>query len=143
MVKEILNFWEKLFKRRVINKGFSLMEILVAIVLLAVVSGSIGYGLMRHISQTRITRAKQDILLIEDVLDAYKMESGNYPTGDDVLVKLAEKGYFRRNKVPTDPWNNIYRYVYPGVRNEKGFDVYSLGSDETEGTNDDIGNWEN
>ena len=39
-----------------------------------------------------------------------------------------------------DPWDNMYQYRYPGLKGGE-FDVYSLGGDRTDGTEDDIGNW--
>ena len=39
-----------------------------------------------------------------------------------------------------DPWDNMYQYRYPGLQGRE-FDVYSLGADRIDGTEDDIGNW--
>ena len=49
--------------------------------------------------------------------------------------------YFRDPKIPIDPWGEPYVYKYPGVKNPKGYDIYSKGPDKADGTADDIGNW--
>ena len=43
--------------------------------------------------------------------------------------------------VPLDPWDNPYQYMSPGIHNPDGFDVWSFGPDGINGTQDDIGNW--
>jgi general secretion pathway protein G len=43
--------------------------------------------------------------------------------------------------MPKDDWGNEYVYKQPGQHNEYGFDLYSLGPDEQQGTDDDITNW--
>ena len=78
---------------------------------------------------------------------------GRYPTEDEGLIALvnppdsedAEKWkgpYVKRlNK---DPWGNAYVYLYPGYYNTESFDILSYGADGTEegeGFNADIGNW--
>jgi len=40
-----------------------------------------------------------------------------------------------------DPWNNAYHYVYPGVHNKGGYDLWSSGPDGVDGNDDDIKNW--
>ena len=41
-----------------------------------------------------------------------------------------------------DPWGEFYQYRNPGTKNPNMFDVYSKGPDKTEGTPDDVGNWQ-
>jgi general secretion pathway protein G len=50
--------------------------------------------------------------------------------------------YIDGGKVPLDPWNEPYGYRNPGTRSKTSYDVFSKGPDKTEGTTDDIGNWE-
>ncbi len=40
-----------------------------------------------------------------------------------------------------DPWGNEYQYKNPGEFNEDSYDLYSMGPDGEDGTDDDIGNW--
>ena len=46
--------------------------------------------------------------------------------------------------MPRDPWQNDYLYEAPGQNNARGFDLWSLGADNSPGGQDvdaDIGNW--
>jgi general secretion pathway protein G len=43
--------------------------------------------------------------------------------------------------IPLDPWRQPYQYRFPGVKNKTGYDLWSKGPDEQDGTADDIGNW--
>jgi general secretion pathway protein G len=43
--------------------------------------------------------------------------------------------------VPADPWGRQYQYSNPGKHNTDGYDVWSLGPDGADGTDDDVGNW--
>ena len=40
--------------------------------------------------------------------------------------------------VPLDPWDNEFQYRYPSERNNTWPDIFSMGPDSQEGTEDDI-----
>jgi len=85
-------------------------------------------------------------------LKIYRLDNGNYPTTEQGLIALVQrpttnpvppnwKAYLDR--LPKDPWQGDYQYLYPGVKGE--IDVFSLGADHArggEGNAADIGNWE-
>ena len=48
--------------------------------------------------------------------------------------------YINETAIPIDPWGNEYRYTSPG-KNNRAFDIWSLGPDGRNGTDDDIGHW--
>ena len=50
------------------------------------------------------------------------------------------KGHYLE-QLPLDPWGNEYQYRYPGIHNQKGYDLWSMGQDGVT-SSDDIGNWE-
>ena len=58
--------------------------------------------------------------------------------------KLAERwhGPYLDRKSPVDPWDNDYKFAAPGKHNTDSFDIWSIGPDGQDGTDDDIGNWE-
>jgi general secretion pathway protein G len=51
-------------------------------------------------------------------------------------------GPYREKAVPSDPWGRQYQYASPGRHNTDSYDVWSLGPDGADGTDDDIGNWQ-
>jgi general secretion pathway protein G len=137
---------------RVSNKqqGFTLLEIMVVIVILGVLSAMIVPNLLGNKEKADQQKVVSDIIALENSLDMYKLDNSRYPTTDQGLEALISKpsgspeprnyredGYLKR--LPTDPWGNPYLLTSPG---EKGnIDIFSVGPDGEEGTDDDIGNW--
>jgi len=119
--------------------GFTLIEVMVVVVILAILATVIVPRIMDRPDQARVTKAKQDIRAVEAALNLYRLDNFRYPSTDDGLEALVPK-YL--DAVPEDPWGNLYFYLSPGEHGE--FDVYSLGADGSqggEGVDEDIGNW--
>ena len=136
---------------RVGMKGFTLIEIMVVVVILAVMASQILPKIMGKPKEARIAKAKTDISAIETALDLYKLDNFEYPSTDQGLESLVKKpdgepeparyragGYVK--KLQKDPWGQPYQYLSPGVRMEGGIDIFSLGPDR-QPSDDDIGNW--
>jgi general secretion pathway protein G len=133
-------------------RGFTLVEIMVVIVIIGILSAIIVPQVVGRVSAARVARVQQDIRTIESALEMYKIDNFRYPTTDQGLRALVEKpsdarnwrdgGYLR--ELSKDPWEQEYRYVFPGSRGKR-FDLYTLGADGQEGGDGedaDIGNWE-
>ncbi len=125
--------------RRKANRGFTLIEVLVVIVILGILASFVVPNIMDKPGQAKITKAKSDVRAIESALNMYKLENHDYPGTDEGLEALVGKELPR---LPTDPWDNAYFYLYPGQNGV--IDIYSLGRDGAqggEGEDADIGNW--
>lgn len=134
------------------KSGFSLLEILIAIALVALIA-SVALNQLTDVFGKNQKKAAEMFVnsTAELALTRYKLDVGNYPTteqGLDALLK-APAGLEQRwsgpyfKEKPIDPWNKPYKYQFPGTRNisgARGYDIWSLGEDGTE-SNDDIGNW--
>lgn len=135
------------------HRGFTLMEVMVVIVILGVLASLVVPNLMGNKEKADQQKVITDIIALENSLDMYKLDNGNYPTTAQGLQALLKKpgnapqprhyrqgGYIKR--LPTDPWGNDYLYLSPG---ENGVvDIYTLGADSKEGgdgASADIGNW--
>jgi general secretion pathway protein G len=131
--------------------GFTLIEIMVVVVILGILAAIVAPNVISRIDDASINRAKQDIRGIESALKLYYMDNSRYPTTDQGLEALTSRpndptvrnwrGPYL-DKMPRDPWNNPYRYLYPGRHGE--FDVFTYGADGQpggEGINAEIGNW--
>ncbi len=134
------------------KSGFSLLEILIAIALVALLASVALNQLTGVFGENQEQAAKLFVTSNSELaLTRYRLDVGNYPTteqGLDALVKAPAgkeqrwKGPYLKEKA-IDPWGNPYKYSFPGTRNisgSKSYDIWSLGEDGTE-SNDDIGNW--
>jgi len=132
--------------------GFTLIEIMVVVVILGILAAIVAPNVISRIDDAAVSRAKQDIRAVESALKLYRLDNFRYPTTDQGLEALVSSpndptirnwrqgGYL--DKLPRDPWNNTYHYLYPGQHGE--FDVFTYGADGQpggEGINADIGNW--
>lgn len=138
---------------RASSTGFTLIEIVVAVAILAILSSIIAVKVIGNVGTASIAKAKTDVQSLSSALNIYKLHNFNYPSTDQGLRALIEKpggepeagnwqegGYIER--LSKDPWNHDYQYLSPGQHGE--FDIYSLGKDGQlggEGPNADIGNW--
>ena len=134
------------------NKGFTLLEIIVVVAIIAILAAYIAPKVAGRVDDARISKAKSDIRVLESSLELYKLDNFVYPSSGQGLGSLVTKpsgdgtknwrdgGYIK--KLNKDPWGNQYQYSYPGSNGE--FDVFSLGADAAaggEGDAADIGNW--
>ena len=136
------------------NKGFTLIELMVVILIIGIMAAVIVPNVMSRPDEARITAAKQDIANITQQLNLYRLDNQRYPTTEQGLEALVHKpttspiptnwkseGYLPR--VPKDPWGTPYQYLQPGMHS--AIDVFSLGADRAvggEGNDADIGNWQ-
>lgn len=127
--------------------GFTLVEMLLVLVILAVLAAIVIPKFSGRTQQAKETAAKTQISGFETALDAYEVDTGSYPSGANGLNALVDppnnvqnwKGPYLK-KVPVDPWNNPYIYTYPGKVHPQGYDIISMGPDGRAGGDDDITN---
>ncbi|KAF7598702.1 MAG: type II secretion system protein GspG [Candidatus Dactylopiibacterium carminicum] len=135
------------------HRGFTLIEILVVVSILAILGALIVPKIMDRPNEARVVAAKQDIQSIVGALKLYKLDNGRYPSQAQGLQALIEKpsgdptpanwkrgGYLER--LPKDPWGGDYLYLNPGLHGD--IDVMSYGADGQAGGEEydaDIGNW--
>jgi len=116
--------------QRQMKKAFSLIELMIVIVIL---------GLLAAMVMPSLTgkgeKAKRDIVCVEmkniynGALDMYKLDNSMYPSTEEGLEILAQKGYFKDKKLPKDSWGNKFIYV----NNGDSVELISLGADKKEG----------
>jgi general secretion pathway protein G len=126
--------------KKKLTQGFTLIEIMVVVVILGILAAVVVPQVMDRPDTARLTKAKQDIRAIESALNLYKLDKFNYPTTEEGLEILQPK-YLDR--LPKDPWGNVYLYLSPGERG--AVDIFTYGADgkkDGEGMNSDLGNWD-
>jgi general secretion pathway protein G len=141
-------------KSRRRQRGFTLIEIMVVVVIMGILAALVVPKLMGRADDARITAARQDISSVMQALKLYKLDNQHYPSTEQGLQALVQRpqsgpsangwkagGYIE--KLPRDPWGNPYQYLSPGVRGE--VDVFSFGADGQpggSGNDADIGSWD-
>ncbi|MFC1505416.1 type II secretion system major pseudopilin GspG [Thermodesulfobacteriota bacterium] len=138
------------------QRGFTLIELMVVIVILGILAGLIVPRIMGRPEEAKQLKAKLQIESLETSLKLYKLDNGMYPTTDQGLQALVEApssgvlpqkwregGYVEKGRLPKDPWGNEFVYLSPGVHGD--FDLISYGADGVPGGEDrntDINNWD-
>ncbi len=138
------------------ERGLTLIEILVVIIVLGLLAGLVGPQIIGRVSESKTATAKTQIELFNVALDNYRLDNGSYPTSEQGLQALREKptqdpvpynwrGPYLRKEVPLDPWRRPYIYVSPGEVNPTSYDLLTLGRDGQPGGEDedaDVTSWQ-
>jgi general secretion pathway protein G len=132
------------------SAGFTLLEIVIVMTILAILGGSAVYLLKGNVDVAKESRVDSDIQSISTQLQLYESRAGRMPTTEQGIKALSEKPTMEpiperwtqlMEQEPKDPWQQPYRYAYPAVKGKKAFDIWSVGKDGQDGTADDIGNF--
>ena len=145
-----------MLEKRESEKGFTLIEIMVVIIILGILASYVAVKLTGQTEDAWRTQAKVQIKTFETALELYKLDNGSYPTTEQGLQALVEApsvgrlprkwregGYLQKSKIPKDPWKNDYVYLSPGLNGE--IDIISYGDDGEqggEGKDEDVNSWE-
>lgn len=136
------------------RNGFTLLEILVVVLIIAVLATVVGVNVAREPGRARQAVAAAQIANLRTALQRYRMDHGMYPTQEQGLEALCRRptrapiprgpyppdGYLESSEVPLDPWGQPYIYLVPGSGNAP-FEIVSYGADREpggEGENADI-----
>lgn len=106
------------------NEGFTLIELMVVLVILAILAAIVVPRIMSSPHKAKVTAAKTQIRDFETALQLYKLQNDSYPTTEQGLKALVKKptlapipkdypdnGYI--SYLPKDPWGNDYVYESP------------------------------
>jgi general secretion pathway protein G len=119
--------------------GFSLIEIMVVVVIIALLAGAVGISVSGYTDRARRTKAKADLATIAGHVNSYYGDHGKYPDPAEGLSALVPD---YMPQLIQDPWGGDYQYEMPG--NGGDFDVICFGADGREGgegKNADMTNW--
>ena len=142
--------WRNLERRRG-QGGFTLVEILVVIAIIALIVSLVGPRVLYYLGESKVKAAKIQIQGFSSALDLFNLDTGRYPTTSEGLVALIRSPgnipswngpYLKSGSVPDDPWGKPYVYRSPGEHG--AYDIMSYGSDGNEGgtgTAADITSW--
>jgi general secretion pathway protein G len=139
--------------RRKRQRGFTLIEIMVVMAIIAMLAAMVGPRLIRQQEKAAVKAAAAQIERLGTALDTFRLDMGRYPSGQEGLGALMQApsgggsrwdGPYLNKDVPLDPWSNPYQYRSPGGSG-RPYDLFSFGADGApggEGDNRDITSWQ-
>lgn len=142
--------------RHVRTAGFTLIEILVVIAVIAILASIVTPLVFRNVGDAKTSAARAQIEIFGLALDGYRLDNDYYPSTAQSLDALDHvpdgepaarnwRGPYLKQGVPVDPWGRAYAYLSPGTANPASYDLQSLGRDgKAGGTGEDadITSWE-
>ena len=135
------------------EKGFTLIELMVVIAILALLGGVVAPQVMNKLKAAKPQKVRIDINATGMALEMYAVENGDYPTTEQGLDALLTQPtsqpeplnwngpYVKKGTKFVDPWNHEYIYEQPSTHEGYDYDLFSFGPDGQEGGEDDINSW--
>jgi len=130
------------------QRGFTLVELLLVLVILALIAGLVLPGIIGKAESAKAKAASSQISRISMSVESFYLDTGITPSSLEELVSEPSgvngwNGPYIKNTLLNDPWGQPYQYKVPGDHGD--FDIWSYGADRQqggEGNNADINSWD-
>jgi general secretion pathway protein G len=125
------------------NKGFSLMELMIVLIILGLLGSLVAPKLFSKVSSSKVKTAIAQKQMFETAIDTYRLDMGTVPPSLQALRKSDSAnwdGPYLPKDIPLDPWGKEYIYKVPG-ENGSPYSIMSYGLDGQpggEGENEDV-----
>lgn len=126
------------------EQGFTLVELLVVLVILALLAGIVAPRVTGYLGQARTGTARTQIEQLATAVELFNVDVGRYPTDAEGLGAIISQPsgldgwsgpYLSKAELPLDPWKREYQYT-TNAENIP-FDIFTLGADNAAGGTDD------
>jgi len=124
---------------RRIRRGFSLIEVIVAVTIIAIFAGLVAPQLLKRLSGAKQDQARTEANAIAAQVKIFLTNRHETKLGSDFTLDALVPEYLESTDDLIDPWGN--RYLIMDGTNGRDFDIVSYGADGTpggEGENADI-----
>jgi general secretion pathway protein G len=126
-------------QRSGIQRGFTLLELLVVMVIIGLLVGYVGPRYFAQIGKSEVKAALAQIDGLEKAVEQYRLDVGKFPSNEQGLNALFVRpateprwqGPYLKKIPPPDPWGNPYVYRTPTANGD--FEIISLGKDGAPG----------
>jgi general secretion pathway protein G len=130
------------------RRGFTLVELLLVLVILALIAGLVLPGIIGKAESAKAKAASSSISRLSMSVETFYLDTGNTPSSLEALVNEPPgvkgwNGPYIKKSLLNDPWGQPYQYRVPGEHGD--FDIQSFGADRQrggEGNSADITSWE-
>ncbi|MEC8325658.1 MAG: type II secretion system major pseudopilin GspG [Pseudomonadota bacterium] len=114
------------------NKGFSLVELLIVMIIIGLLASLVGPAMFGKVDSSKVKTAQAQMQLLATAIDTYRLDNDAFPESLDGLRKSSGPrwdGPYLPKDVPLDPWDNPYFYQQQG----NSYSLMSLGRDGKQG----------
>ncbi|MDF1880903.1 type II secretion system major pseudopilin GspG [Sulfurimonas sp. MAG313] len=135
------------------RSAFTLIELLVVIVIIGLLASLVAPKFFGKLDDAKVKTAKAQVEMLSTSLDAFRLDTGRYPSTSEGLAILWKKrdsnirgfnGPYLPKAVKEDPWGTPYDYKGES-KNDNPYELLSFGANGTAGGSDldaDISIWE-
>ncbi|MDI9403285.1 MAG: type II secretion system protein GspG [Limnohabitans sp.] len=117
--------------RRIVRRGFSLIEVIVAVTIIAIFAALVAPNLLGRLTSAKQDQAQIKASQIAQCVKIYLTETRDSSLGSDFDLTVLVPKYLETSDDLMDPWGMPYQIAVPG--NGREFDVYSYGADKAPG----------
>ncbi|WP_293037386.1 type II secretion system major pseudopilin GspG [Paraburkholderia sp.] len=121
------------------QQGFTLLELLVVLLIIALLAGYVGPKLFSQVDKAKVRTTEAQMKTLGDALAQFRLDTGRYPGAEEGLDALVVEpqaaegwnGPYLAKAVPRDAWGRAYQLNVPGRDSEA--EIVSLGRDGRQG----------
>jgi general secretion pathway protein G len=127
-------------RQRRIRRGFSLIEVIVAVTIVAIFAAIVAPNLLGRLKGAKRDQAQTEVNAIANQVKIFLTENHQTSVGGDFTLDALVPNYLESTDDLIDPWGNRYIFQAPGM-NGRDFDIVSYGADGStggEGEGEDI-----